>query len=65
VDDCAVNWWLVAFGGAGGAGIGAAVSALRTHEHVVYVKPAIRSTTFTVSPLVTEEKRGVFVLLRF
>lgn len=65
VDDCAVNWWLVAFGGAGGAGIGATVSALRTREHVVYVKPVIRSTTFRISPLVTDDRKGVFVVLRF
>ena len=64
-EGCEINWWLVAFGGAGGAGIGAAVRASRTREHVVYVKPVIRSTTFTVSPLVNEERKGVFVLLRF
>lgn len=63
--DCQVNWWLVAFGGAGGAGIGVAVSTMRSSERVVYISPRTASTNVTVSPLLTADRRGAFVALRF
>jgi hypothetical protein len=62
--DCEVNWWLVAFGGAGGAGIGLALSA-KGSERILYVSPRADSTTLTVLPLVTDERRGVVVSLGF
>jgi len=52
------------FCGGAGAGIGAAIAASTTHEQLVFNK-AGRPLKLTVSPLVSRERQGVLMSLRF
>jgi hypothetical protein len=48
-----------------GSAIGVGVSALIRTHHVIFAKPGAPSATLTVSPLVTRERKGVALSLRF
>jgi hypothetical protein len=48
-----------------GAGIGVGVDAMIAGRHVIYAKPAGSSSRVRVSPLLTRERKGVFVSLGF
>lgn len=48
-----------------GSGIGVGISSLRTSQHVIYGKPGSPNARLGVSPLVTRERKGLFVSLGF
>ncbi len=65
--DMEAGWAVLAVAvyGSIGVGIGVGVDALITRPQVIYERPSPSRATVTVSPVLTGERKGVFVSMRF
>jgi hypothetical protein len=55
---------IAAYGGMG-AGIGVGIDAMITGRQVIYERPARSAATLTISPMLTDTRKGVSVSMRF